>query len=109
MPEKVIATQYYPSDLSHFLKIGEILDMKVEDNGRGVKVLRIVSKPTDDEFDEPEYQTVRASKKLPAKQSRRELPERASKSDSKPKRGIIGGALTAMFGDDYRNQKPPWM
>ena len=108
MPDKVIATQYYPSDLSHFLNIGEIVDMKVADNGRGVKVLRIVSKPLEEDED-TEYQTVRASsKKLPAKTVRKELPERSSKP-SGPKKGIIGGALTAMFGDDYRDQKPPWM
>jgi hypothetical protein len=108
MPEKVIATQYYPSDLSHFLNIGEIVDMKVSDNGRGVKVLRIVSKPLDEDED-AEYRTVRASsRKLPSKPARKELPERVSKP-SGPKKGIIGGALTTVFGDDYRNQRPPWM
>ena len=79
MPEKVIAVQYYPSDLSHYLNLGEIIEMHVTDNGRGTQVLRITSRPKDEDED-TEYQTVRASsKKLPAKTIRKELPERSSK------------------------------
>jgi hypothetical protein len=108
MPEKVEATQYYPSDLAEYLDLGEIIEMRVEDNGRGTKVLRIISRPKVQSRPREalEFKTV-SPKRLKGGSSRTQEPRETKPTG--PKKGIIGGALTAMFGDDYRNQKPPWM
>jgi hypothetical protein len=108
MPDKVEATQYYPSDLSHLLNIGEIIEMHVTDNGRGTQVLRIVSKPIRElaRHEELEYRTVKP--KQVSGGTKRPSGERASKPTG-PKKGILGTALSTVFGDDYRDQKPPWM
>jgi len=74
MPEEIIKTQYYPSDLSNMLDLGEILSMYVCDDGRGHDVLRIMSNPKPAE----EFRTVKASpkKKHAARKpaARRQMP-----------------------------------
>lgn len=102
MTEKI---QIYASDLSKILNIGEIVDMHVTTSDSGWQILRIEAMNVKTE----EFKTlalpgkVSGTKKDPAKKSARQPRE-----PSGPKRGILGGALSTVFGDDYRNQKPPW-
>jgi hypothetical protein len=84
-------TQWFTSDLSSSLELGEIVSMHiVEVNGR--QVLRIDSR----KLEEGEYKTVRSRKSKPPN---RKEPEK--------KKGILSNAITSVFGED--KSKPYWM
>ena len=74
--------QYYASDLSYLLNIGEIVDMHVVTLESGRQVLRIDCAEKKDD----EYQTVRAKSGQP-----RAKPRPASKDNYKPKNKTLRG------------------
>jgi hypothetical protein len=100
-------TQYYPSDLSTLLCLGEIVDMYVADDSNGNQVLRITSR--DPESDD-NYITVRAGRgKQP---QRKQLPAKSQRVIGKghpgeEREGLLPGAIHAFLGTN--KEKPPWM
>lgn len=104
MTEKI---QIKSADLASILNIGEIVDMYVVPEGNR-QVLRIEYMNVKHE----EYKTLelpaktRASSRKQPKPRKEPAPRRERQGQN---RGILGGALSTVFGDDYRNQKPEWM
>ena len=108
----MMKVQYYATDLSELLHIGDIEEMHVDTDEHGVRVLRIeyFGKPKD------EYKTVRApgaTKKAPVKRTR---DVEVSRGPARPMNFDSGGPMSIgdkllKTGSDWmkRNKKPPFM
>ena len=98
--------QYFCTDLSHILKIGEIKEMKVElVNDR--MVLRIDC----DELVEEEYITMKVksvSKKLPAKPAKVIKPESTLVKIAKGAHGYLKGKQQDTNWIEKMSQGPKW-
>jgi hypothetical protein len=90
--------QYYASDLSYLLDIGEIADMHVITTAAGAQVLRIECIPKDEE----EYKTIKAkpgkAPKKPAPKKPRQTPAPRERRTENP----------ATLGDKLMNGAKTW-
>jgi hypothetical protein len=106
--------QYFCSDLSYALDIGQIADMHV-DTENGVQILRMTVIPKEkDTFKTirtvPKKQAAQAAKRnQSASTSPRRAPPQAPVIDADSRVGI--GATLMQMGKNYmsKKDKPPWM
>ena len=95
--------QYYTSDLSYLLDIGEIADMHVATLDSGKQVLRIECLPKEYE----EYKTIKAvpGKKAPAQKKPRRAPATMERRTENP--AGIGDKLTNAAKGWFNNKEKP--
>ena len=108
MSDNLDRIQYTTSQLAQLLGVDEIIDMRVAEVG-GRKVLQVVSRSQDEETFRP-ARIEDAGKYLPAPKKRRPASREPDDRPRGPKKGLLTGALDAVFGEDRkRDPPPPWM
>jgi hypothetical protein len=95
--------QYYASDLSYMLDIGEIADMHVVTLDSGRQVLRIEHLPKE----EDEYKTVQAvpGKKAPAAKKPHKAPAQRERRTDNP--ATLGDKITGAAKSWFNNKEKP--
>lgn len=100
---QTVKTQYYATDLSYLIGVGEIVDMHVVTLDGGKQVLRIESFPVENE----EYKTVKAAPgktpKTPKKQKQVSAPrERRTENPA-----TLGDKITGAAKSWFNNKDKP--